>query len=561
MTEPFGSVNFTALILAVNGPAAIGQALVFDSTQGTWLIATLANRTALGKRAEAIATSPYGGSAIGKISYQTSGLLPAELAFPLGGAVGAASWVRVKSDGYLERCTPGVGDDLVGKCQTDGRLILTMNTWDSTNISPGSGASPGGSDGDVQTRVNATTFGGLSPGAANNIIASNGSAWAVVAGVTVPAGANGDVITNDGAGGLFNTPTLGTTHGGTGLTAAGTSGNVLTSNGTNWVSSAPAAAGAPVGAQYITVALDATLTNERRLQGTGTITLTDGGAGADMTVAVTTGSLTNTHINASAAIAYSKLNLAGSIVNADVSASAAIASTKIALTSTRIGFGNGSNQMTDDADLTWDATNNRLVVGNAIRVGTNVSNTDGIGLPNNTALYFRNAGNSLNVTAFQFDASNIIRIGEANSNNIVFSYESTAGFFNTDSGVYDFLVNEDTDITYRLPRHGQSTPYASDGCGTTALGSFSAPGNTNVASGVYSRHIVELTGTLSGGSGNYTITFPTPASEDASYRIVVINNTNYSSIVITLASGATVTMSTTNIYDLIFRPGGVYRVV
>jgi len=37
--------------------------------------------------------------------------------------------------------------------------------------------------------------------------------------------------------------TLPATNGGTGLTSPGTSGNVLTSDGTGWVSSAPAASG------------------------------------------------------------------------------------------------------------------------------------------------------------------------------------------------------------------------------------------------------------------------------------------------------------------------------
>lgn len=39
------------------------------------------------------------------------------------------------------------------------------------------------------------------------------------------------------------TNALGAAYGGTGLTAAGTTGNVLTSNGSAWVSSAPAASG------------------------------------------------------------------------------------------------------------------------------------------------------------------------------------------------------------------------------------------------------------------------------------------------------------------------------
>ena len=48
----------------------------------------------------------------------------------------------------------------------------------------------------------------------------------------------------------------------------------------------------------------------------------------------TDGSVTNASVSASAAIAYSKLNLGTSIVNADISASAAIAFTKLASTGT-----------------------------------------------------------------------------------------------------------------------------------------------------------------------------------------------------------------------------------
>lgn len=51
-------------------------------------------------------------------------------------------------------------------------------------------------------------------------------------------------------------------------------------------------------------------------------------------VKVATGGITNNEINASAAIAYSKLNLSNSIVNADINASAGIVDTKLATIST-----------------------------------------------------------------------------------------------------------------------------------------------------------------------------------------------------------------------------------
>lgn len=59
------------------------------------------------------------------------------------------------------------------------------------------------------------------------------------------------------------------------------------------------------------------------------VTLDQSGAGS--TLEVKAGGISNTQINASAAIAYSKLNLSGSIVNADINSAAAIAYSKLAL--------------------------------------------------------------------------------------------------------------------------------------------------------------------------------------------------------------------------------------
>jgi hypothetical protein len=65
----------------------------------------------------------------------------------------------------------------------------------------------------------------------------------------------------------------------------GTNGHVLTMVGGVEAWAAPAATGAPVGAQYITLALDASLTSERVLAVTsGHLTLSDGGAGGNATL-------------------------------------------------------------------------------------------------------------------------------------------------------------------------------------------------------------------------------------------------------------------------------------
>lgn len=63
---------------------------------------------------------------------------------------------------------------------------------------------------------------------------------------------------------------------------------------------------------------------------TSTIDLTYNDGTPSITAAIVADSITNTHINTAAAIAYGKLNLTNSIVNGDINSSAAIALTKLA---------------------------------------------------------------------------------------------------------------------------------------------------------------------------------------------------------------------------------------
>lgn len=114
---------------------------------------------------------------------------------------------------------------------------------------------------------------------------------------------------------------------------------------------------APIGAQYVTLATDATLTNERVLTaGTG-ITVTDAGAGSTVTIATTITQYTDemaqdavgamvansskislTYVDATPSLTADVI--AGSLVNADINASAAIAFSKLAaLTSGNVLFG------------------------------------------------------------------------------------------------------------------------------------------------------------------------------------------------------------------------------
>lgn len=84
---------------------------------------------------------------------------------------------------------------------------------------------------------------------ASNASASGGGTVTSVA-ATVPSifSIAGSPITTSGTLAMtYSGTALPAANGGTGLTAAGTNGNVLTSNGTVWVSSAPAASGATKG--------------------------------------------------------------------------------------------------------------------------------------------------------------------------------------------------------------------------------------------------------------------------------------------------------------------------
>lgn len=128
--------------------------------------------------------------------------------------------------------------------------------------------------------------------------------------------------------------------------------------------------------------------------------------------------------------------------------------TSITGTDTHVLFFDGANNPAGESDFTWDKTNNRLKVTGAIRVGT-TTNTDGIGLPNNTGLYFWNSTSSAMRNVLQLDGANNVRLGDASTAALVASYTGTAGFFN--GATYDILISASTDIKTGLPIAGSSS--------------------------------------------------------------------------------------------------------
>jgi hypothetical protein len=110
---------------------AIGQFAVPEVGTGLWLPATTANRgtrrsSMIALNAASSANPGFVGQGVGDVPREVSGL-----------AAGTASWVRVSSTGYAERCTPASGDDIVGWCEADGLLHLACATLTAEMTSGG----------------------------------------------------------------------------------------------------------------------------------------------------------------------------------------------------------------------------------------------------------------------------------------------------------------------------------------------------------------------------------------------------------------------------------------
>lgn len=112
----------------------------------------------------------------------------------------------------------------------------------------------------------------------------------------------------------------------------------------------------------------------------------------NLTATIVPASLVNADINASAAIAYSKLNLATSIVNADISASAAIARTKVASGSiNHVVINDGSGVLSSEAQLATTRGGTGVSNAGTLTYGSNnvtltTSGVTGVTLPTSGTL-------------------------------------------------------------------------------------------------------------------------------------------------------------------------------
>ncbi len=136
-------------------------------------------------------------------------------------------------------------------CTFDGPSSLystgTRYGQPTSNVLADTGASSGVVSVGVTTPVTNTgtatapIIGLIAPGATGNVLTSNGSTWisqAAASGGVTAVTASGNIASSGGATpNITFTGILGAAAGGTGIASPGASGNVLTSNGSAWVSS------------------------------------------------------------------------------------------------------------------------------------------------------------------------------------------------------------------------------------------------------------------------------------------------------------------------------------
>jgi hypothetical protein len=126
------------------------------------------------------------------VTYRNAGVLEASISDLEAAA--SKKLVRTSTAGRIERIdafTPG--DDVIGYAETDGRVHLHFGLpWDQVSVI--GGIPPGGSVGDVQIKASSTTLSGVSPGTSGNVLTSNGTAWTSAAPASTSPGGNDKTV-------------------------------------------------------------------------------------------------------------------------------------------------------------------------------------------------------------------------------------------------------------------------------------------------------------------------------------------------------------------------------
>lgn len=571
MSEPNGSFNFTAQMLA-SEPCGVGNGLVYDSNLGVWRVSTAANRATANARTQAIAKTAYGGSMVGKVQYQMSGVLAAEIS---GLGAGAASWVRMSTAGICERFTPAGGglSDIIGKCFADGRVALDMGVWtEDMAVGGGGGTTPtltAGLDISVGTAPNYNVaFTGTLPTvvAGTGISVSGGPNYTVTAtggGATSPGGSPPQ--------GQFNI--AGAFAGFTSFfwDATNTCASVLTRFGflngasvgaVNWNPTATRNMAIPdVSGTFCEIAAAQTLTTKTIVLASNT--LTDTGAVAGGMPVHNGTSYVNQAKGANSTVWTT--GAGGAVAWAQVSLTAMVTGI---LPIANGGTNNGS-AMTTNAALQFDGTRISTFVGlttdgtnalfaSSLKIGAGTRSTVGVIQVGNTSqdvMTVENLAASDYIPIISTDiSSNAVHYGINVAATKAASHTHVGAVNDVAIGTtasFGLLVTT-TDIEYSLPRHGNSTPYSSDG-EVTIIGA-----GVTLSAAQYSRTQHKYTTTANG-----TFVYPVPADQDHSYTKVIecVSTSSATPITLSIGSGTTFAFGTSGVRGGVFKftPTGVFK--
>ena len=105
-------------------------------------------------------------------------------------------------------------------------------------------------------------------------------------------------------------------------------------------------------------------------------------------------------------------------------------------------------------------------------------------------------------------------------------------------------------VAASLPRHGESTPYASEG----RISSGMADANQTASASLYQKYFNKISGT---NTATRTLTYPHPSSESNSYKKHIENVCTGGDLIISTGTGTTVRMTTNQAAELAFTPSGV----
>lgn len=176
----------------------------------------------------------------------------------------------------------------------------------------------------------------------------------------------------------------------------------------------------------------------------------------------------------------------------------------------------------------------------------------GVRLANNTTFSGRNADGTADIVACYIDSSDTVRVGssfDATQAGVLFATPSGNRFtFHFDSTTYAYL--SETEFALDSPRHGYTSPYASEGQVSFAV----TAGTHTLTATEWTRRIIKFTGTFGGTS---TITFPAPANADASY-VKGIRNTSTTALTLTIGSGTTAAVAAAADKQVLVTPDGVF---